>query len=230
MSENRDICDEKRDEIVKSIIFDFDGVILESVSVKTEAFRSLFSFAPQHVEEIVRFHQDNGGMSRFDKFDYIYRNILREPLPDQKRRNLSDEFSSLVFKKILEAPFVPGARELIEKIYLSIPLFIVSATPQNELDAIITQRGLSPFFKRIYGSPRKKTDCIWEIVMSMDISPDAIIFIGDAKNDLDAALKTGVRFIGRTRQGDPDIFTGCPGVEGHISDLTDLEVYLGAGI
>ena len=53
------------------IILDFDGVILESVSVKTEAFRTLFSFVPKHVDEIVQFHIDNGGMSRFDKFRYI---------------------------------------------------------------------------------------------------------------------------------------------------------------
>lgn len=42
------------------IILDFDGVILESVEVKTEAFRRLFSFAPGHVEEIVNFHRENG--------------------------------------------------------------------------------------------------------------------------------------------------------------------------
>ena len=58
--------------MINSIIFDFDGVILESVSVKTAAFRQLFSFAPEHVDEIVQYHLDNGGMSRFDKFRYIY--------------------------------------------------------------------------------------------------------------------------------------------------------------
>ena len=63
--------------MISIIILDFDGVILESVSVKTEAFRTLFSFAPEYVEEIVKFHKDNGGMSRFDKFRYIFDHILK---------------------------------------------------------------------------------------------------------------------------------------------------------
>ena len=46
--------------MIKAIILDFDGVILESVSVKTEAFRKLFSNKPDYVDEIVEFHIKNG--------------------------------------------------------------------------------------------------------------------------------------------------------------------------
>ena len=81
------------------IIFDFDGVILESVSVKTEAFRKLFSFAPEHIDEIIQYHKDNGGMSRYDKFRYIYKSILREDLTQQKFEELSEKFADIVFNE-----------------------------------------------------------------------------------------------------------------------------------
>ena len=87
--------------MISTIILDFDGVILESVSVKTEAFRELFSFEPDHVDEIVEFHKRNGGMSRFDKFRYIYSSILYRDLTDDQFRKLSDRFADIVFKKIL---------------------------------------------------------------------------------------------------------------------------------
>ena len=64
--------------VLTTIILDFDGVILDSISVKTEAFHTLFSFVPGHIDEIVQFHRDNEGMSRFDKIRYIYNNILKE--------------------------------------------------------------------------------------------------------------------------------------------------------
>ena len=38
------------------IIFDFDGVILESVHVKAHAFSRLFEHHPDHVEAIVELH------------------------------------------------------------------------------------------------------------------------------------------------------------------------------
>jgi len=52
------------------------GVILESVDIKGWAFGGLFEAYPEYVDEIVIFHHANRGMSRFDKFRYIYKNIL----------------------------------------------------------------------------------------------------------------------------------------------------------
>ncbi|MGD0534527.1 MAG: HAD-IA family hydrolase [Methanoregula sp.] len=212
--------------MIRAIILDFDGVILESVEVKTDAFRALFSFCPENVDEIVSFHRKNGGMSRFDKFDYIYRNILRVPLTDQKKQELSEEFSALVFKKIVSAPFVPGAFEFIKEFHRSIPLYIVSATPEKELSQIVSLRGLTPYFQRVYGSPRKKSDCIEEIIMQSRIPRSEIVFVGDARNDLEAAVATNIRFFGREKPGDKGVFSQCRGVEGIISDLTGLKKYI----
>ena len=65
---------------IDAIFFDFDGVILESVDIKGWAFGKLFESYPEHVDEIVAFHFANGGMSRFDKFRYIYKNILNKKM------------------------------------------------------------------------------------------------------------------------------------------------------
>jgi len=58
--------------MVKAIIFDFDGVILESVGVKKEAFRRLFQYYPEKVDEIVNYHMQQGGLSRYRKFQHIF--------------------------------------------------------------------------------------------------------------------------------------------------------------
>jgi phosphoglycolate phosphatase-like HAD superfamily hydrolase len=178
------------------------------------------------MDEIVSFHRQNGGMSRFDKFDYIYKNILKKPLTSQRKEELSDQFSILVFEKILSAPFVQGAYEFLKKFHTSIPLYVVSATPEHELIQIISRRGLTPFFHGIYGSPRKKRDCILEIIEQTGTGHSDIIFVGDAKNDLDAAVETGIRFIGRKKPGTGDIFTHRSEVEFIISDLNRLDKYI----
>ena len=64
--------------MLKAIFFDFDGVIVESAGIKTEAFRKLFSNYPDQVDEIVDYHKANAGISRYDKFDYIYEKILKQ--------------------------------------------------------------------------------------------------------------------------------------------------------
>jgi beta-phosphoglucomutase len=212
--------------MIQTIILDFDGVILESVSVKTEAFRTLFSFAPEHIEEIVDFHIKNGGMSRFDKFRYIYKNILKEDLPAFTFNSLSKKFSHLVFEGVINAPFVPGAREFLETFYVSLPLYVLSATPEEELKNIIQKRGIAPYFRGIFGSPRKKTECIRDILSDTRISASDVVFVGDAPNDLDAARAAHVRFIERLKPGDENLFEECDDVELVISDLHELTEYI----
>lgn len=212
--------------VISTIILDFDGVILESVSIKTEAFQTLFSFVPEHVDEIVQFHLDNGGMSRYDKFRYIYENILIEDLTLKKFKELSEKFAEIVFNEVIKAPFVPGAQEFLKKYHARKPLYVVSATPEEELWQIIQKRGMAHYFREVYGAPRKKSDCIKEILNLTGISPDTVIFVGDAKNDLEAARTAGVRFIGRIKSGDGNRFTGVVGVEAVIPDLHELSRYI----
>jgi beta-phosphoglucomutase len=212
--------------MISTIILDFDGVILESVSVKTGAFRTLFSFVPEHVEEIVQFHKDNGGMSRYDKFRYIYKNIIGQELTQQKFNELSDSFSRIVSNAIINAPFVPGAHEFLEIYYLKSSLYVVSATPEEELIQIIQKRGMSHYFRKVFGAPRKKTECITEILKLTGSPPESVIFVGDAKNDFEAAQVAGVHFIGRIKTGDENRFAGLTGIDAVIPDLHELAQYV----
>jgi beta-phosphoglucomutase len=215
--------------MTETIIFDFDGVILESVAVKTEAFRELFSSEPAHVDEIVEFHRQNGGMSRYDKFRHIYAKILRRELTDEHFRELSDRFAGLVFAKVLVTPFVPGAREFLEAHYRRFALYVVSATPEDELIEIVRKRELDRFFRGVYGAPVKKADHIRTILAATKSRKEETLFIGDAINDFLAADAAGIRFIGRVLPGEADHFAGNPKVEHTIRTLFELEQYTGPG-
>ena len=68
---------------LKAIIFDFDGVICESVEAKTEAFRKVFLDYPEHLDEIIAYHMTQGGVSRYIKFEYIFREICLFGFPPQ---------------------------------------------------------------------------------------------------------------------------------------------------
>ncbi|OPY36113.1 MAG: Phosphoglycolate phosphatase [Methanoregula sp. PtaU1.Bin051] len=210
------------------LIFDFDGVLVESVDIKTRAFQELFSFAPNHIKEIVGYHTMNAGISRFEKFRHIYTNILHEELTDEKFQALSDRFSSLVIDAVVAAPCVPGARGLLRKFSGTIPMSVISATPEEELREIIRRRRMDLFFTRISGSPAKKADNIHALVEWEHLDPGKTIYIGDAINDLNAALQTGVRFIGRIRPGVPNPFAGRNGVEKTVHDLNELSDYIGS--
>ena len=202
------------------IVFDFDGVLVESTDVKTEAFRVLFAHERAHVDAIVAYHIANGGMSRFEKFRSIYRDILDRPLDDKEFDRLCEQFADLVRDAVMRCPEVPGAEAYLRSRAASgVPMYVASATPEPELRAIVSARGLSALFSGVYGSPRSKTAIAQGILDDHAAVPSRWWFIGDALHDLHAADATGMTFIARVRSGEPDLFP--PGVR-RIADLTSL--------
>lgn len=140
----------------KAIFFDFDGVILESADIKTDAFLELFNDHPQHLDAIKNYHLRHMGVSRFKKFEWIYKELFHQPLDEETNKNLGDRFSDIVLKKVLAAPFVPGAIELLENVYRRSSCFIASGTPQNELEVIVMERILPTTLRKCLAHPPPK--------------------------------------------------------------------------
>jgi phosphoglycolate phosphatase-like HAD superfamily hydrolase len=179
-------------------VFDFDGVILESTNVKTEAFVEVFAEHREHAEAVRAHHLANLGISRFKKFAWIYRNLLGRELDEAESARLGERFSQIVFEKVCSAPFVPGARAAVEALAeAGVPMVVASGTPQDELDRIVDRRGLRPHFVEVHGSPREKRDVIAGVLDRYRCERDELLFVGDGTTDHDAASATGVRFLAR---------------------------------
>lgn len=182
---------------MKALIFDFDGVILESASIKTEAFLELFAKYPKHQPAILRYHLDNVGVSRYLKFEWIYRELLGKPLTEAERERLGAAFSDIVLDKILRCPFVPGALETLQALQGRRLKFVASGTPQEELEMIVRQRGISNYFAGVWGTPLKKTEIIHNILKRFGRECDEALVVGDGFSDYQAAAEVGVPFIAR---------------------------------
>ncbi|MFH1423800.1 MAG: HAD-IA family hydrolase [Candidatus Nealsonbacteria bacterium] len=188
---------------IKAVIFDFDGTILESMDIKTKAFTVLFNNYPEKINEIVALHTTHGGMSRFEKFEIIHRDILNEPLSEERKQELSRRFSEYVYQGVLAAPFVEGAQEFLEKYHQKIPFFIASGTPDGEIKSLVKERGLARYFKDVLGSPAKKSELILKILKDFNLNNQEVIFVGDAIDDYEGAREAGVKFVWRSRENNP---------------------------
>jgi len=206
--------------MIKAVIFDFDGVLVESVELKTRAFARLFEKEGEVVvSKVVDYHLNNTGVSRFEKFKYIYRDILNRELPDKKFEELCRRFSELVTDEVVAAPYVKGAKEFLDSFHSRYSCFISSATPQTEIEDILRRRKIAQYFKEIYGSPKAKGDIVKEIISKNRFSPVELVYVGDALSDYKAAFGNGVNFIARIDNNE-EIFAGLNCRK--IKDLTGL--------
>ena len=183
---------------LRAIVFDFDGVVLESADLKTEAFIELFAHHGATVaSQVEAHHLANVGISRFKKFEWIYANILQQPLSAEHCQALGEKFSALALDKILAAPFVPGALDALQTLAGQLPLFVASGTPQGELDFIVEQRGLGAYFDEVWGTPTEKPVILRDLISRFQVAADEMLFIGDGLSDYKAAHAVGTGFLAR---------------------------------
>jgi phosphoglycolate phosphatase-like HAD superfamily hydrolase len=187
----------------KAIIFDFDGVISESLDVKTEAFAEMYRPYGKEIEEKVRkHHESNGGISRFEKFRIYQEDYLGKEVNDTIIDRLANKFSELVMDKVIHAPYVTDADTFIRNHHEDYDFFISTGTPEQEIKVILERKGLNTFFKEVHGSPEKKPEHVKGIMDRHGYKTSEVVFIGDAPTDIEAARINGITFIGRFTTSD----------------------------
>jgi len=187
------------------LFWDFDGVIKDSVKVKSTAFGELFApFGEDIVNRVIEHHEANSGISRFDKLP-IYLGWAGCLSTTELVEEYSKKFSILVKHKVIESNWVPGVLEFIRNKTNKQSYFIITATPQAEIEEIINELELTKFFHKIIGAPISKSNAIKSILDSFSIEAEQSIMFGDSISDYEAATKNGITFLLRRTSSNEDL-------------------------
>lgn len=181
------------------LLFDFDGVIIDSIPIKTKAFAHAVSDYPDdQVEMFVQFHKDNGGMSRFLKFEHFLSNISGEEVTSEKVEILAEKFSSYV-QEALSSPeyLISEVVNYIEEKQDVYNFYIISASDDAELKGLCRHFGIDSLFKGIHGTPPlNKTELMRDVLIKYKIDAGSTVYIGDSQNDYTASKNNNVPFFG----------------------------------
>ena len=182
----------------KTIIFDCDGVILNSNNVKTEAFRRAFSaYKEDLVKEFISYHKSNGGISRYEKIKFFLRNLAPKYNYVNEIRNYNlilKRYSSICIEALYNAEVVKGLKNLRD--YNSdAKWLVISGGDQSELRDVFNFKKIYDYFDGvIFGSPDKKIDILNREIENNNIQYPAL-FLGDSKLDYQVANSHLIKFI-----------------------------------
>ena len=188
-----------------TVMWDFDGVIKDSVDIKTKAYESLFMPYGSDVSKLVKVHHEaNGGMSRFDKMP-VYLHFAGLKASESVVNDFCKRFSKSVMEGVIKSPWVPGVKEYLLDSNAQQLFVLITATPQTEIEIILDSLGISRCFKKVFGAPIKKEIAISNVIEFYDLNPSEVLMIGDSSSDLEAAKRNFVPFLLRKTLINADI-------------------------
>ena len=186
-----------------AFILDFDGVIVESVELKIQAFLTLYAHEdPAKRQAILEHQRTHGGVTRRLKFQHFERELFGRAGDQATIERLATDYAKLVHGAVLACPFIAGAIDFLEATHARTDLHVVSGTPEDELLDIVARRDLARFFRSVHGAPKTKPEAFARILDEFGYAPAAVVAVGDATTEYQAALALQMPFIGIV--ADPD--------------------------
>lgn len=183
--------------MLKALILDFDGVVIESNDVKREGFAHVFARFPAHTAAMMDYHHANVSMGRYGKFDHLL-GLLGRNGDLALRAEIAAEYSRFVVALLQQVPLVHGAMRFLAEITPRLPVYLASVTPSEELTQTLASRDLGKWFKQVYGCPPwTKPDAVRDVLVREGVGPGDVLLIGDSAGDQRAARATGVQFLAR---------------------------------
>ena len=183
---------------MKNIIFDFDGVIIDSMHIRSFGFRKIFQdFNTKSVQKLIDYHNENGGYSRFVKIKYFFNTILNQAISENEITIYANKYSKIMRENLTSKTIIINETiNFIKKIYTKYNLHIASGSEQEELRYLNQELGISEYFKSIYGSPTPKIDLVKKILEENNYENKDTVLIGDSINDFEAAKENNIIFLG----------------------------------
>ncbi len=184
---------------MQAVIFDFDGVILDSEPQHQESFRRLFE---KHAVVFSETPDDFTGIPARDNIRRVYRKAdLTLSNADVERLNTERDSFYLDVMNETGTRTLPGARELIAALRAQkIPVALASSTNLSVLIKILPEIGLQDSFDAVVGGDEVKDgkpapDIFLKAAERLGVPPQACVVIEDANAGVQAAFAAGMKVL-----------------------------------
>jgi phosphoglycolate phosphatase-like HAD superfamily hydrolase len=208
------------------IFLDFDGVIMDSMTLKLDAYcfaLAGFGFPRADIREQQLLY---AGLSRSRALPLMYKALSdgEDITPEAQARVLA-RFAEEDIRLRPRMTQLPGVLEFLElAARRGVPLAVVTGTPQDVIDGTVDHFGIRHWFREVHGWPPVKVEHLTGLLSRHGLNPGEAVYVGDAVQDYKAAELARIPFVGIDNGDDP--FKGLSPVA-QLEGLRELPEWLG---
>lgn len=168
-----------------SVIFDFDGVILDSNFVKKLAIG-------QAVEGVLSVEKAQEFVDYFVGLNGVPREVkIAKYVPQAQYEHVLNKYESIIEKELKSAQLIPGIVDTIQQLSkLKKGMIVLSGGTQSEVEELLLERGLLHHFSAVLGGPKNKTENLATVALKRPV-----LYFGDSKVDYQVAMDNDFDFV-----------------------------------
>ena len=196
----------------RAIFWDFDGVIKESVHIKIEGFQRLFEpYGKEIMAKVMAHHRQHGGISRLVKIPQYFLEFIGREATKEEVAEYCLRYSQFVLQKVVETEWVPGVESFLRNNPFQQYFFLVTGTPQEEIEVILRELALTSCFEKIFGAPWQKEKALATMIQQYELVLGDCLMVGDSLTDYQAALENQIPFLLRATEENQEYFANYQG-------------------
>ncbi len=213
-----------------AVVFDLDGVLLDSEPLWQEVRRGLAVRAgldwPADATALMQ------GVGTADWSGYLARVVGVPGPPEAIARRVIGELAERYAERL---PLMPGALEAVERMAGSGPLGLASGSPRELIDTIMQQTPLGRRFQVAVASDdvaanKPAPDVYLEVVRRLGAEPGRAVAVEDSANGLRSAHAAGLRVVAIPQPGFPPAPDALALADAVLASLDELTVELVDGL
>jgi phosphoglycolate phosphatase-like HAD superfamily hydrolase len=188
--------------MIRYLVFDFDGVLVDSNAIKRDAYYQIFATlkgADKVVDSCLETCADG---NRLDVLGCICQELQNKGMLAIQRSfteivaDYIHQYGEICETNTITCSEIAGVSVCLPRLSQRFALYIDSTTLEEPLQRVVRQRHWEPYFRAVLGSPRTKVENLNWILEQEGIAGNEVVFVGDGMRDLVAARACGCHFIG----------------------------------
>ena len=184
-------------EQYKTIVFDCDGVVLNSNQTKIDAYFAVakkMGGSDAQAQAFVDNHVAKGSFPRNGKIEYYLTEIVKQPVTETTMQQYMLAFEDVLDVTLMQCEIAAGL-DALKAATPQAKWMLLSGGDQAELRRVFPKRDLAHLFEAgIFGGPNTKDDVLSREKTNGNLQLPAL-FVGDSKYDHQAASRAGLQFV-----------------------------------